>query len=51
MNFDVKDMNLATSGRYKIEWSETEMPVLKAIRERFAKEQPLKGLKVSAACM
>lgn len=48
MNFDVKDINQATSGRYKIEWSENEMPVLKAIRERFAKEQPLKGLKVSA---
>jgi adenosylhomocysteinase len=48
MNYDVKDMNLATAGRYKIEWSENEMPVLKAIRERFAKEQPLKGLKVSA---
>ena len=48
MNFDVKDINQATSGRYKIEWSEAEMPVLKAIRERFAKEQPLKGLKVSA---
>jgi adenosylhomocysteinase len=48
MNFDVKDINQATSGRYKIEWSENEMPVLKAIRERFAKEQPLKGIKVSA---
>lgn len=48
MNYDVKDIGLATSGRYKIEWSENEMPVLKAIRERFAKEQPLKGLKVSA---
>jgi len=48
MNYDVKDIEQATSGRYKIEWSEGEMPVLKAIRERFAIEQPLKGLKVSA---
>jgi len=48
MNFDVKDINQATTGRYKIEWSENEMPVLRAIRERFAKEQPLKGVKVSA---
>ena len=48
MEFDVKDPSLAQAGRYKIEWSEMEMPVLKAIRERFAKEQPLKGLKVSA---
>jgi adenosylhomocysteinase len=50
VNFDVKDMNLATTGRYKIEWAEQEMPVLKQIRERFAKEQPLKGIKV-AACL
>ena len=35
MNYDVKDIEQATSGRYKIEWSEGEMPVLKAIRERF----------------
>jgi adenosylhomocysteinase len=48
MNFDVKDMNLATQGRYKIEWAEQEMPVLKQIRERFAKTQPFKGIKVSA---
>jgi adenosylhomocysteinase len=48
MNFDVKDMSLATAGRYKIEWSETDMPVLAAIKARFEKEQPLKGLRVSA---
>lgn len=48
MNYDVKDMNLATQGRYKIEWAEQEMPVLKQIKERFAKEQPFKGLKISA---
>ncbi|BCX06088.1 MAG: adenosylhomocysteinase [Candidatus Roseilinea sp.] len=50
MNYDVKDMNLATAGRYKIEWAEQEMPVLRLIRERFAKEQPLKGVRV-AACL
>ncbi len=48
MDFDVKDPSLAAQGRYKIEWAESQMPVLKAIRERFAKELPLKGLKVSA---
>jgi adenosylhomocysteinase len=48
MDFHVKDMNLATQGRYKIEWAEQEMPVLKQIRERFAKEKPFKGLKISA---
>ncbi|HEY3291682.1 MAG TPA: adenosylhomocysteinase [Anaerolineae bacterium] len=45
---DVKDLELATAGRYKIEWAESQMPVLKLIRERFAKERPLAGLKVSA---
>jgi adenosylhomocysteinase len=45
---DVKDLNLATAGRYKIEWAESQMPVLQLIRDRFAKERPLAGLKVSA---
>src|SRR4029450_7590335 len=45
---DVKDLNLATAGRYKIEWAESQMPVLKLIRERFSKERPLAGLRVSA---
>ncbi len=45
---DVKNVNLATGGRYRIEWAEQEMPVLRQIRERFAKEKPLKGLRLSA---
>lgn len=45
---DVKNLNLATGGRYRIEWAEQEMPVLRLIRERFAKDKPLKGLRVSA---
>jgi adenosylhomocysteinase len=45
---DIKDANLATGGRYRIEWAEQEMPVLRAIRERFEREKPLKGLRVSA---
>jgi adenosylhomocysteinase len=48
MNYHVKDLNLATAGRQKIAWAEQEMPVLRLIRERFAKEQPLKGVRVSA---
>jgi adenosylhomocysteinase len=48
MNHDVKDINLATQGRYKIEWAEQEMPVLKQIRTRFEKEKPFKGVKISA---
>lgn len=47
-NYDVKDMNLAEGGRLKIAWAEREMPVLRQIKERFAKEQPLKGLRISA---
>ena len=45
---DIKDPDLATGGRYRIEWAEKEMPVLRAIMERFEKEKPLKGIKVSA---
>ena len=47
-NFDIKDSSLAEGGRRRIEWSEREMPVLRLIRERFEKERPLKGLRVSA---
>lgn len=47
---DVKNLELATGGRYRIEWAEQEMPVLRAIRERFAHEKPLQGIRV-AACL
>ena len=47
---DVKDLNLAAQGQDLIDWAEREMPVLRLIRARFAKEQPLKGLKL-AACL
>jgi adenosylhomocysteinase len=47
---DVKDLNLATQGQDLIDWAAREMPVLTLIRERFVKEQPLKGLKL-AACL
>jgi len=46
--FDVKDMSLAEGGRLRMEWAAREMPVLASISERFKKEQPLKGLRVSA---
>ncbi len=45
---DIKNLGLATGGRYRIEWAEQEMPVLRLIRERFEKEKPLKGLRMSA---
>jgi adenosylhomocysteinase len=44
----VKNLNLATGGRYRIEWAEQEMPVLRLIRERFKTEQPLNGVRISA---
>ncbi len=47
-NYDVKDKSLAEGGRRRIDWAEREMPVLRLIRERFAKEQPLKGIRLSA---
>jgi adenosylhomocysteinase len=45
---DVKDIALADAGKRKIEWAAAQMPVLQAIRKRFIKEQPLKGIRVSA---
>lgn len=45
---DVKDLGLAEGGRFRITWAEHEMPVLRAIRERFEREKPLKGVRVSA---
>jgi adenosylhomocysteinase len=44
---DVKDISLAARGRDRIEWAAKEMPVLHLIRERFAKDQPLKGVRMS----
>jgi adenosylhomocysteinase len=48
VEFDIKDLNLAPDGRRRIEWSEREMPVLRLIRERFATEQPLRGVRLVA---
>jgi adenosylhomocysteinase len=47
---DVTDLNLAPAGKLRIEWAEREMPVLRAIRERFERERPLEGLKLVACC-
>jgi len=48
MKYDVKDLKLAKQGRLRIEWAEKNMPVLRLIRERFRKEKPLKGIRISA---
>ena len=45
---DIKDITLAKKGRLRIEWAAQEMPVLKSIAERFEKEKPLKGFRLSA---
>ncbi|MEX0878493.1 MAG: adenosylhomocysteinase [Thermoanaerobaculia bacterium] len=45
---DVKDLGLASRGKARIEWADASMPVLREIRERFAKEKPLKGVRLSA---
>lgn len=47
-NYDIKDLNLAKKGRLRIEWAAKEMPVLRSIGERFSKEKPLKGFRLSA---
>jgi adenosylhomocysteinase len=46
--YDIRDIALADEGKRRTEWSERSMPVLRQIRARFAKEQPLRGLKLSA---
>ncbi|MBC8418727.1 MAG: adenosylhomocysteinase [Desulfobacterales bacterium] len=48
MDYDIKDINLAEKGRLRIEWAGMSMAVLKSISERFSKEKPLKGLRLSA---
>ena len=50
MSHDVRDLKLAAAGRLRIEWADRTMPVLRQIRERFASEQPLKGVRI-AACL
>ncbi len=49
-SYDIKDPKQAEGGRRRIEWAEREMPVLRLIRERFAKERPLAGIRI-AACL
>ncbi|MGD9763740.1 MAG: adenosylhomocysteinase [Candidatus Binatia bacterium] len=48
--YDVKDIKLADQGKRRIDWAEQSMPVVRKIRERFAKEKPLKGITM-AACL
>jgi len=47
-NYDIKDPSLGDAGKLRIEWAGKEMPVIKLIKQRFAKEKPLQGIRVSA---
>ena len=48
MEFDIKDIELADAGKARIEWADRDMPVLASIRERFERDKPLAGVRVSA---
>ncbi len=48
MKYDVRDLNLAETGRKRVEWAEKRMPVLRIIRERFEREKPLEGITIGA---
>ena len=50
MNYDIKDIKLAKNGLLRIEWANQSMQVLNNIKNRFAKEKPLKGVSI-AACL
>jgi adenosylhomocysteinase len=48
MDYDVRDLKMAPQGRLKIEWAGRFMPVLDSIKKRYAREKPLRGLRISA---
>jgi adenosylhomocysteinase len=50
MSYDIKDIGLADRGRTRIDWAGQQMPVLERIRQRFAREKPLRGKRI-AACL
>jgi adenosylhomocysteinase len=48
VDYDIKDINMAGEGRLRVDWASQSMPVLDGIRERFERERPLQGLRISA---
>src|SRR5216110_170310 len=48
ISFDIKNIDLAEMGKRRIEWANQSMPVLQTIRKDFIKNQPLKGIRISA---
>ena len=49
MDYDVKDISLAEQGKMQLAWAETQMGALLKVREKFEKEQPLKGQRIGMA--
>ena len=49
LNYEIKDIALAEQGKKNIEWAQKDMPVLNSIKERFRKELPFKGLRLTAS--
>ena len=49
IEYDIKDMSLAEQGKKNIEWAQKDMPVLNSIAQRFEKEKPFKGLRLTAS--
>src|SRR5216684_402309 len=47
-SFDIKNIELADLGKRRIEWANQSMPVLQSIRKQFIKNQPMKGIRISA---
>ena len=50
LKYQIKDINLAESGKNQIEWADRDMPVLESIRKRFETEKPLQGFRIAACC-
>ena len=48
MDFDIRDIGLAEEGKSSVDWANKSMPVLNSIKKRFAKEKPLKGIRLGA---
>ena len=49
MDFDIKNIDLATGGRHRIDWAEKEMAVLRGIQEQFKTERPFEGIRIGGA--
>ncbi len=48
-SYDIRDVNLAERGRFRMQWAAKEMPVLDLLEQRFKDEQPFKGVRIGAA--